>query len=527
MKIFLHPQYIDEISNQLVTDDFLDGRKEKVIKYLTRSEAESSTAAVKGTSSTLGDFLYGVRKKRTENDNFTRAVHEDWVSQFSQEISFSGSIDVDSDVWKTILGDVTGENTTIDEFLRDNVEERVDHARWACLVEGPESIGENETEAQAMGERSYATLYDHKHIVYWDRFTEAGPSKGQLKDIVFLLDPIKVDDKEYMRFRHLYIEEQGQNYWSVELLAEKADEDILKDISGLGSTLKKYEKGVDVQIIETPVQGSFPFIPVALFEKGWRESLIGEVAEKNKEHLNKKSVRDVILYNEAAKRVAFSGVNKDEFEAWTSSLILTFGSPDVKMFTLDSGDPSALTTEVERVKTNAILHGLKRNEALRQFETKQTQSADSKKVDLIAFEDALNVIADQLEEFLSQVFNYFYWFEFSSAPEEPIQVSIGRDFNIGVSEQELQEYAILFSQLHQFGDAGFEAQKELIIAKLFKQRFMPGNKEADAEVRQRIIEGIQAATKAEAGFSLARESVFGGGADTDFEDTNADESPDR
>jgi hypothetical protein len=93
---------------------------------------------------------------------------------------------------------------------------------------------------------------------------------------------------------------------------------------------------------------------------------------------------------------------------------------------------------------------------------------------------------------LAQMFTHFWWFENNAAPPEPISVSIGRDFNLGHVEGELEEKAMLTFNSREFGKAGLLYRIRAFIAAVSEEPFTPSNKLEDEAIKGKILDKLNA-----------------------------------
>lgn len=488
----LGKHYLTNLSRYLRHDDFLSGDVEDVKKYLVRHMSEYSTSPVTtpgGAKSTIGQVAWNVRLERLANKNLCEPIMLQWLAFLSQEVSREK---LDGEPWETIWSDVDGMGTPTDIFIRWLHWHYLAYGRVGCLIEGPSEISENQSDAIIRGERSYAQIFEPWLILDAKRFTDMGPHRGKLKEVLLLVDSEdESEGRRNMIVRRLWIENQGESYRS-QLYTVKGH--ILDDIDGTsGSAVKHitWGKPLDFEPLTEEVYGSLDEIPFVLLGEGPKEdSIIFTAVSANREHLNKKSAKDTIDYYQAFQRVAFFGVSGDEAKQWSENIAAFFSDPNGRVDVIESGDPASLTDDIEKLERDAVLDGLLRIAQKQQLMTKQVQSAESKREDNATFEEYLGHVVDMIEEAINRVYYFLHRFERATDTPE-FKISIGKDFKIAFTTEELVERNLLVSLLRDFGQPGRKATAAIACTSLLEQRIAAiANGISEDELKQQLVEEL-------------------------------------
>lgn len=478
----LGSDYLKNLSRYLRHDDFIDGDVDAVRKYLVPHLSEESNAKVKlpdGTHVAMGSAAWKIRNDRLENKNLCEPILMQWLAYLTQKVTTTGLEGAD---WEQILGDIDGEGTPLTIFKRYLDWDYLGYGRVGVLVEGPAEVAENATDALLRGERAYAQKFEPWLILKADKFKNMGPKRGQLREVVLLVDSVEGENqKRNMLVRRLWIEEQGQNYRS-QLLELKGH--ILDEVNGATGPISRdnpWHKPIDIVEEGEIVEGSFDKIPFVIFGDSPRlDSVIYTAVSANKSHMNKSSAKDTIDYYQSSQRVMFAGVDKEALKMWNESMALMTDNENAKLHVVAAGDPTSLSAGIERLERDALLDGLLRVAQRYQLMTAQTQSAESKREDNATFVNYLGYVVDVMQSGMTEVIELIYRFERNSEPRD-MSVTIGKDFRIAATDEELTERALLMSWLREFGQPGREATGHLIATSLLEQRIAVFGDEGSAE----------------------------------------------
>jgi hypothetical protein len=517
-------KYLRSLPVYLRHDDFIDGDVDRVRRYLVRHMSEKLKVPDPNDSSkriNIGQQMWNIRNERLANDNLCEPILMHWLAFLTQEISHTDALS--EEPWSEFFENLDGFNTPHDVFVREVFEKYLGYGRVGILVEGPADVAEGADEAQAAGERSYATLFESYEIPvceYW----KTGPDRGKVKEVVFILDSMQSEDSSSR-------DTKVRRYWQETAGAKPRVQEyrvpgyIFDDVFGTTrpeQSVKKWAESREWVPLGNETEIDLDCIPVVIIGDGPRDSILySSVVPKNRELLNKKSAKDTIDYYQAFKRLAFFGVDPSQAGAWNEALAAFFKEADGKMQEVEAGNPESLTNDIDNIKREAFLDGLLRAALRHQLMTKQVQSVDSKREDNNTLEKFLGSVVDIVERGFNDVVRFMWHFETGSeADDEIVRVTIGRDFKIAFTESELAEQSILVAWLRDFGPAGEKAYAEIVATKLLEQRFAASDREAEDTLKKELADAIRQA--AEEGLDKFRRPLRdeGGGEEDDEELVN-------
>lgn len=481
MTFTFSPEYLENLVTTKKHRDFIDGRKKKVEKYLVRYNVEySQTRLEKGhlKGQIFGDILYQTRVKHLANRNMCEPILVGWLANLTREMSLSKEL-AENEKLADIMANVNGKNQDLKKFSRDLFWEYLAVGLVGVLVESPLEKEESEINAITRGERSKATLFKSEYIISWERFKEQGGNMGALKEVVLY----RTHDGEALYLKRYFIEEGGK-YQSQDIKVKTKTNIILEsDGNAIPGVYTDYK---ELEMEEGEIaQGDLDYIPFFILGESCTESVIRNIVEQNEEYLNKKSQYDTINRNQTFKRLLAVGLTAEDIEVWNESVIVATPKTEAKIQEIEAGDPVALEKDLESIEKNCYLEGFLKFNARYQLATAQVESAESKKEDKQTWHDYLNYIADLAEDVLNGIVDAIAEFESAQLEQNKKNVTISREFDSIISQEELNRMELLYSKLNDFGEAGRKAKAEIVCAALAELKFIP---EADLSEEEKKTE---------------------------------------
>ena len=206
--------FSDTYLNNLITikkhRDFIDGRVDKVKKYLVRHSVEYSQNLITNGNNkgrAFGNVLFQARLDHLANRNLCEPILVGWLAAITRETMISDELIANED-FKNILYNLDGTRKSIETLIRDTFWEYGGVGLVGVLVEAPLVVATTQEEARERGERSIATIFKAEYILAIERFKNQGRMLGELKRIVLYLH----GDDESMRLREYSIENQGDTF---------------------------------------------------------------------------------------------------------------------------------------------------------------------------------------------------------------------------------------------------------------------------------------------------------------------------
>lgn len=499
-----HPEFTHYLPTYLAINDFVNGSRAAVAKYLIPYATES--ASTKG-----GSAAFSTRLKRLYNKNLCEPPLVIHLGHLSQEIEVDG-INEKSALWP-IHEDMTGLGSKLKNFYRDLMWQYLQLGRCGVLIDGPAVVANSKTGAIASGERSYCTIFKAHQIRDWEIY-DSGPMRGKFKRVVLQQTPW-IDPKDKKKYDRVYVMESteskdqaGQYTYAVtwKKLQDKNEGCLLDYVNGaMETTPDDYAGDREYEILDAGAIG-LEEIPFVIMGEGPRESVISSVLELNQATLNLNSTLTNIIYHQGFQRLLFAGVSEEEIR-WLSENIGSVTTNDkAQVFTIPAGDPTAAFREIANLENRARRTALIENNSLMSEESLAAVSAESKAKDSIGRRKYYDYVIDIFEDKLTQVFRYIALFEGETDPIH--RVTIKREYGLENAQEEIQQDGLAFSQAAQVG--ALEVQKEILARYIRKQPL------AD-DVKERLLKNIETATPQQFG-------GFGGFGSPD-QSTTADTAP--
>lgn len=478
-KICLHPELLCEKEFYLKIRDFENGRTHKVSKYLKRYDSES--ARVKG-----GTKAFESRLARLYNKNFIKPYLFLHLGHLSQDVTLNVP---EGETWDAIKQDSNRYGLSYKSMAREMIIDYMLEGRCGVLVDGPPAVGPTLKDAKARKERSWQVLYEAKDILYWEFFTD--PERmGELKELVLRDKLIERDEKYYQRIRRF---ETVGDVVRFEVLEAEKNQEILGPF---------WDDAQDF-VIKDGGELQIDRIPFVFFGQGQRDAFFSSIVDLNDAHLNRGSVRSNIVYNQGFQRVVFFGVTEQEIARVGEWLATAIKSKDGKVEIVPAGDPVAATDELASIE-NYITRAGKMEWNQLSDDTRQVQSADSKRLDQNGRKALYDYVLDSLEEVLTKVYRLHALFE--GADTKAISVRIEREYGLEDETVTMLDEQQLFDWAGQMNVPS--VRKELMKLKASRIKWAPSKKETREDVLERLIKDIEAAEAAPAqGSGLA--GVFG------------------
>lgn len=380
-----------------------------------------------------------------------------------------------NETFKEIDRNVDRFGTSALKFARDNLWYRMRDGRVGILVDRDQQVSETKEGATQNKERSYRVRYEATQIRYWRRFY-SGARAGQLREVVLDEPSITIGADTFARLRRYTIDETGP--FRCEILQAK-------DAKGLAPN-DKSEAEFDVIL---PMEGTLERIPFVLWGCGPEESFLWDCWEQAKALLNLCSVMGSINHNQGFQRVVVFGGNPDDFKKAGENLMTV--TPDDKghIEVIQAGDPTSLERQEARLKNECERNGLFETRQLSD-DTRQVQSADSKREDRKARLKIYGDIIDEQEAAEKECWQLHAMFEGESAPEK-ITVRIERDFGLDDEEMTELELTTLDTQAQRLGAE--EVCKAVLRTRVAKARLAPKQAQKPEDLQKELMDDIDAA----------------------------------
>lgn len=490
LKFSYSKQFLKQLHVFLRHDDFIDGQPETVEKYLVRHQSENSKAVDPESKASVGQTSWHIRTELLENDNICDTVLSYWLAYLSTDITKKPVHE--TPIWKSILADLDGEGMDHKSFVRHLDWDYLGYGQCGVLVEGPASTAERGTDAQARGERTYATAWEPWRICRIERFKDAGPMKGKLSDLALIESHHSAPGGEsYTIVRRFWIEGQSQKYKSAHY---KVKGDIFADVDGKKPAQKKHYEPLGAELVGDVVDGSLDEIPFVLIGKGPKEdSVLYAVVPKNRELLNKKSWRDMVLLNQGFDRLFGFGIRPEEIKFITERNVVLVENVDASIDRIGAADPAALEVECDNVKRDGILKGTLRVAQQQQLMTRQQASGDSKREDKESFIEYLEYVSERIQSGLNEIMKFLFWFETGSKPEEgTFELTIEKDFSSIPTDQEIQEDTLVYGMCDDFPMVGRKIKAELLATKVLTRKLSANSRESEDAMKQQFVKDLRA-----------------------------------
>lgn len=446
VKVRCHPELLAAKDFYKKVCDFEDGTIKAVAEYLDRYSSESES--LEG-----GNAAYASRLKRLYNKNWIKPYLLLHLGHLSQDITPNIPT---GEVWDSIKKNSDRRGSSHRTMAREMLINYMLDGRCGVLVDGPptKDVAPNAQQAQARKERSWQVLYEASDILDWRYFSDP-VRMGELAEVVLRDGVAKVGDKNHHQLRRFVRIEDAVIF---QVLRSDSNTDDLK---------KFWSEEQDFTVIdEGPIE--LPVIPFTLFGRGPDDSFFGLIVDLNHAHMNRSSVRSNIVYNQGFQRVVFFGVEKEEIKRIGEWLATVVARPDAKVEAVPAGEPTAATEEIASIEAYITRAGKMEWNQLSD-DTRQVQSADSKRMDTVGRRKLYDYACDLLEDTLSSIYQHHAMFE--GAEPKDISVRIERDF--GLEDEELSG---LYEQTA-FEWAGrlnvITVQQALLVKKIVSIRFVP------------------------------------------------------
>jgi hypothetical protein len=398
------------------------------------------------------------------------------MGHMSQPIKLTGV--EENERLNAISKDVTGSGTDYTQAAREILRFYIRDGRVGVLIDSPPESSDSKVEAAAQGERSYQVIYEATQIRDWGHF-KTGPRRGQLQYVVVEAEPY-VDSggqvfESYRRYEQP--EAPGQKYtWQV----------IRAQQPGLPSG-PPIQGGRDF-VVADGGEGGVEGIPFVIMGRGPRDSFVRSLAIQNCTHMNTMSVRDNVLWYTGMQRDAFVGVTKEEVDKWSEAAGLLLSNQDAKIFTVNPVNPEGLENALSRLEKFIHRTGKFQFNQLAD-DTRQTQSADSKQLDLKVQKDIYDKTLDLLTGVLRQIWQWHARYE--NVDRATIDVQIDRDYGFDDLESQLAEWQVTWNAARELG--AIEVQKELLKLKVFRMPLVPTNGIPVEKRRQQLLDEVDSA----------------------------------
>lgn len=503
-----HPEFTHYLPTYLAINDFVNGSRAAVAKYLIPYATES--ASTKG-----GSAAFSTRLKRLYNKNLCEPPLVIHLGHLSQEIEVDGI--GPGSALEAIAADMTGFGMKLENFYRELLYCYLHAGRVGVLIDGPAIVEKSRTGAIARGERSYCTMFKAHQIRDWEYF-ETGPMRGKFKRVVLQLAPV-VDEKDRnKKYDRVYVMEANEQVetttkiasYSVQwkILQDEESGALLDFVNGSMEAVPDSHSGErQFKIIDRGEIG-LEEIPFVVIGDGVRDSVISGVWELNHATLNLNSTLTNIIYHQGFQRLLFAGVEEEEIRWLSENIGAITRNEKAQVFTIEAGNPDAAFREIAILENRARRTALFEHNQLMSEESKESPSAESKAMDTIARKKFYDYVLDLFEDKLAQVFRYIGMFEGEEDPTHA--VTIEREYGLEDAAQAASEDGLAFSQAAQIG--AIEVQKEILKRYIRKQNI-------DDELKKKLMANIDSATPAALGFSS-----FGGFGSPD-QSTTTDTAP--
>ncbi len=470
--------YKRHLPTYLQINDFTDGSVEAVRKYLVQRESEKQLT--KGAST-----AWSLRNELLANDNLVESFLTIHLGNLTQDPRWDG---VDGSEWEDIREDITGLGDSADDLVRDLYWYFLQHGFVGVLVESPAQIARTELEAQAAGERAFVVLYQATDIYQLRYFTDQSPLRGEIAELIVRAEPFTNGDKKHERVRRYWLDPEVGVYQSQFLHADK--DGLLSDkISGTMPYPKDFEKMDWIEEDEAQM-GSLdriPFVPLGSIDEGPEESVVRHNVALNKEHLNKKSGLDQILHYQGFQKYLFKAVEKEEVSAFAANIAAVASDPNAAVDVIEPANPDSLEGELRRIERKAqrlaLLEHHQHND-----DTRQVQSAESKKLDRLTLENYYVRVVEVTETAVREMFRFLS--EFESRNPDLVQIELGKDFNLRDFEMEMQEDSLIWNWSAEMGQAGLDVRKQIYKRRVAEMAVVSNDEASEDQVKRELLESI-------------------------------------
>lgn len=496
-KLELNHKTLAELPKHLRIADFIDGSVERISKYVVRSLAEYSQAKTK-SGDQVGAIMYNQRLRTLANNNITGAIVQGWLSNLAKQINLPRAA-TDNEQIADILEDVTNENDDFQQFSTEYLETHLGHGQAAALIDGPAEVAKDKRKARERGEKSHVTEIAPYNLLSIKRFKDLGPKRGKLSEVVIYegTEGDYMSQGENMIVRRLWKDDQESNYKSQRLVLENRD--IFREINGQTTKQDIFQKlkgGLAIKEAGPVLEGDLDEIPMVIWGRGCRDSVVRIIVDKNVELLNKKSQKDTINRNQAFRKLIGFGIKAEEIELWNEQVMAVVNDPQAKVQEISAGNPESLSEDIEELTREAYLDGFRQYKTRHQIATGHVQSAESKEKDNETFIHELEKLAKAGERALSEILRYIVWFETGREPDrEDVAVSIGRDFSHTRTDNEIITEESVWSKADAFGDVGDEIKAEVFIKQVSEFQFIPIEGKTDQDQKNDYYQRIREMAK--------------------------------
>lgn len=464
-KISLHPALLAAKDYYTKVRHFECGRTKTVEKYVRPYDSEQPN--VKG-----GVKAYRSRLDRLYNKNFIKPNLLLHLGHLSQDITLTLP---EGEAWDKIRKNANRYGLSYKTMAREMLINLMLDGRCGVLVDGPAVAG-RQTAAQAKKQRSWQVLFEAKDILYWDYFTDE-LLMGELRELVLRDKAVKRGGKTYQQVRRFVRDGDVVTFQVLESLDDVEKLTAYWNEEQQFKVTKEGKMGVNV-------------IPFTFYGSGPEDSFFTMIVDLNDAHLNRGSVRSNVVYNQGFQRVVFFGVDEEEIKRIGEWLATVVKRSEGKVEVVPPGDTTAIETEIGSLEWFMMRAGKMEWNQLSD-DTRQVQSADSKRLDTLGKQNFYNYVLDLLEDTLSSVYQFHALFE--GANPEKITVRIERDYKLDDETEKAAKLNQAMNFAEKLGPDGFPVVKELVKVALAEIKFVPNDKETREEVHARLMKVIDAA----------------------------------
>lgn len=461
-----HPELVKNWSTYQQIADFEDGSLDRVVDYLWRYGLEKE-------DSDKAKAHFESRIERLHNDNFVDQYLALHMGHMSQPIKLTGV--EQNERLDAISKDVTGSGTDYTEAAREVLRLFIRDGRAGVLIDSPSTSSESKVEAKAQNERSYEVIYEANQIRDWGYF-KLGARRGQLQYVVVESEP--------------FVDASGQVFESYRRYEQPLDAgasyvwQVIRAVHPTTAVGGPKPEERDFVVVDEGT-GGIEGIPFVIMGRGPRDSLVRSLAVQNCTHMNTMSVRDNILWYTGMQRDAFVGVTPQEVDKWSESAGLLLRNENAKIFTVNPVTPEGLEHAITRLEKFIHRTGKFQFNQLAD-DSKQTQSADSKQLDLKVQKDIYDKTLDKLTGIIRQIWQWHARYE--KADPTTIDAQIDRDYGFDDLESQLAEWQITWNAARELGAS--KTMKELLKLKVFRMPLVPTEGVSVDERRKELLDEI-------------------------------------
>ncbi|WZO97301.1 hypothetical protein EP7_004326 [Isosphaeraceae bacterium EP7] len=474
-----HPQLVRNWERYQKIADFEDGEHDRVVSYLWKYGLEKD-------SNPKAQAHYDSRVERLHNDNFVEQYLRLHIGHMSQPIHVNG-IEANERLG-AIEKDVTGLGMSALLAAQERLRLYIRDGRVGTLIDSPAAVSQSKVEAIAEREQSYQVIYEATDIRYWERFT-SGRRRGQLKSVILSAEPYLHKGQVHASFRRYSQPEAAGAPYRWEWMRTK-----------LTTSVSPLVGDITCEVIDAG-EGGVEGVPFVMWGNGPRESFVRSVVNQNCSHMNALSVRDNVLWYTGMQKNAFVGVTPEELDKWSEAAALMISNSEARIFTVESFDPVGLNNAIARLEKHIHRHGKFQYNQLAD-DTRQTQAADSKILDLKVQKDIYDKTLDRQTEVEREIWRWHARYERATPAEiDAISVSIARDYGFDDPAAEEAEHQAAWNEARELG--AIKIQKQLLKARVYKMELYPVEGQTVEELRDELLGEIDALQARESRVSSA------------------------